>query len=116
MSRVLSVHFFLAIATVCMRGKQSHIDMVWHNFPPDRSPLTINHREGPFIKWPRRSGPLVTHKRFSNLKFDIDGALRLAAGFLSLAGANIALHMLTLVIIKDVLPHEDFPQLANFGL
>jgi len=75
MSRVLSAHFFLER----VRGKQLDIDMLWHNVPPKCSSLTINHQDGPFIKRPRWSGPFVTHKRFSNLKSDIDGALRPAA-------------------------------------
>lgn len=33
MSRVLSAHFFLFLAELCMRGKQPDIDIVWHNFP-----------------------------------------------------------------------------------
>lgn len=78
-----------------MKGKQPDIDVVWHNFLPGCSPLTINHQDGPFIKWPRWSGPLVTQKRFSNLKSDIDGTLRCAAASLSFATANILIHLLT---------------------
>lgn len=87
--------FLLASLQYAWEAKESDIDTVWHNFPPDRSLLTINHPDGPFIKWPRLSSPPVTHKRFSNLKSDIDGALRPAAASLSLAGAEILIHMLT---------------------
>lgn len=66
--------------------------MAWHNIPPDRSPLTINHWDSSFIKCPRWSDPLVTHKRFSNLKSDIDRALRPAAASLSFAGASERIH------------------------
>lgn len=65
----------------CCYSIHQNLILTWSSrtFRPDCSLLTINHQNGPFIKRPPWSGPLVTHKCFSNIKSDIDGAPRPAA-------------------------------------
>lgn len=67
MSRVLTVHFFL-LSLLYAWGKQSDIDMVWHNFPPDRSLLTINHQDVPIHQMAPSVWPLCDTQTFFQFK------------------------------------------------
>lgn len=78
----------------CCYSIHQNLILTWSSrtFRPDCSLLTINHQNGPFIKWPPWSGPLVTHKCFSNIKSDIDGAPRPAAASLNRSLSDIHCH------------------------
>lgn len=92
MSLHISNHCTLFPQFSYAHAKQPDVNIMWHNFPLT-APFDHQSRRRLIHRAARWCSPLATHKGFSNLKFDIDGALYSAAAMLSLAVANILPHV-----------------------